>query len=204
MRACASAQARQRRHARRRASFGGRGTPAEEVGFGRCGKIFKRIAKIFSAFAKSDTPICYNGLKEFEKGENGMKKIVGIVTSLLIAAMLFVFCGCARSDLGEALIWLANEYADNIYPVSFCFDINSDGTVLTVDTNPDDRDDYNVYMSFQALQSLNSHLGMDEVWSAMLITSWSDGLQSYTVNGIRVSWTYHPDRGLEATYTYAD
>ena len=55
------------------------------------------------------------------------------------------------------------------------------------------------------LRKLNEALGLPSyVYQLMLETSYSMGRQTETVNGIKVSWTYHPDRGLEVLYVLAE
>ena len=57
------------------------------------------------------------------------------------------------------------------------------------------------------IKDMNEDLGLpDSLWNDMLQTTWSMGKQQETYEsiGIKVSWTYHPDKGLEVTYKLLD
>ena len=55
--------------------------------------------------------------------------------------------------------------------------------------------------ALKAIQYANEELGFnDSVYSQMLNTSALMGRQSAETDKYRVSWTYHPDDGLEVTY----
>jgi len=76
---------------------------------------------------------------------------------------------------------------------------------FTIDTDPDDP--YiaaipNVQENaLKAIQYANEQLGFSgAVYQKMLETSALMGLQSEENKKYRVSWTYHPDYGLEVTY----
>ena len=76
---------------------------------------------------------------------------------------------------------------------------------LKVDTNPYDWDDDGIayYEAWEAIQDINDHLGLPS-WLVedMLDTSASDGVrsESFPDQDVTVTWTYHPDEGLEVTY----
>ena len=81
--------------------------------------------------------------------------------------------------------------------------VGSDGSYLSIDTNPDDLDDYNVYEAVQAILNVNSELGLPESLNQdMQHTSLIMGLQTQDFNeeGLSVSWAYGPSHGLEVTY----
>ena len=81
--------------------------------------------------------------------------------------------------------------------------LGSDGSYLSVDTNVYDLDDYSSTSIMDSIQDVNEDLGLPQsLWNDMLETAWSMGKQEETFEsvGIKVSWTYHPDKGLEATY----
>lgn len=79
--------------------------------------------------------------------------------------------------------------------------VGSDGSYLTIDTNPSDKDDYVDYAAYLSVYSVNAALGLpDSVTEKMGKTSSMDGRQSQTCGDVTVSWKYHPDNGLEITY----
>jgi len=81
--------------------------------------------------------------------------------------------------------------------------VGTDGSYLSIDTNPDDLDDYNVYEAVQAILNVNNELGLPESLSQdMQHTSLIMGLQTqdFKEQGVSVSWAYGPSHGLEVTY----
>lgn len=79
----------------------------------------------------------------------------------------------------------------------------SDGSYLAIDTNPSDRKaDSSIYFleADQAIKDINKALGFDEsLHERMERTNALVGMQSETGNGVRVSWDYRPNYGLEDT-----
>lgn len=79
--------------------------------------------------------------------------------------------------------------------------VANDGSYITIDTNPLDLDDYSSSSAWSMIEDLNYELGLpDSLKEKMLHTRAMDGRQSAEYEYITVSWTYHPDQGLEATY----
>ncbi len=84
-------------------------------------------------------------------------------------------------------------------------EVGSDKSYLEIDTNPYDIDDYYGSDAVSAIEKLNAAMGLpDSVYRDMMNTTWSMGKQSETFEdvGIKVEWTYHPDKGLEVTYKH--
>lgn len=89
-----------------------------------------------------------------------------------------------------------NTYCSSTYAT-----VGSDGSYLSIDTNPYDIDDYTASGSIQAIIDVNSALGLpDYVLDDMGSTTALMGRQSATFDDVTVSWSYHPDKGLEVTY----
>lgn len=87
--------------------------------------------------------------------------------------------------------------------VKYGFSVASDGSYLSADTNVYNLDDYFNYDIRDAITELHKKMGLPESLDEdMWQTSWSMGKQHETFEevGITVSWTYHPDKGLEVTY----
>lgn len=86
------------------------------------------------------------------------------------------------------------------------------GNYFTIDTYPDEYETMDSAMvallapstqenALEAIQYANDALGFnDSVYSLMLKTTALMGRQSAETAKYRVSWTYHPDNGLEVTY----
>ena len=127
-----------------------------------------------------------------------MKK-TKICMGLALLAMLggISACGSKTNPLHKAYEEVITEFP----LASSCFELSEDGSFVSVDTNPSDIDDYFVTDSFDAVETFNEKLGFPGyVWEDMLHTSSADGKQTESCGQIEVTWKYHPDRGLEATY----
>ena len=73
---------------------------------------------------------------------------------------------------------------------------------MYVDTNPSDEDDKLDYAAYLAIKELNEALGLPEsVNNKMDKTRSMDGIQTESGDGFEVSWTYHPNKGMEVTYS---
>ena len=83
------------------------------------------------------------------------------------------------------------------------FNVASDGSYLSADTNVYNLNDYFNYDIRDAITELHEKMGLPESLDEdMWQTTWSMGKQHETFEsiGITVSWTYHPDKVLEVTY----
>lgn len=91
------------------------------------------------------------------------------------------------------------------------FESGNDGSWISIDTNPDDLDSdgysYLLWMlayfddTEAAIKNINKELGFnDAVYKRMQETTAIQGRQSEENDKYKVSWTYHPDRGLEITW----
>ena len=79
--------------------------------------------------------------------------------------------------------------------------VTGSGDYFMIDTDPD-VPIYNAQQSaLEAIKYANEELGFnDSVYSQMMNTTALMGRQSAENDKYRVSWTYHPDDGLEVTY----
>ena len=88
------------------------------------------------------------------------------------------------------------------------FSVSDDGTWMRFDTNPNDDDDddlYKFYDSYLAvkenLPTVLEELGYNSaVYVKMSETTWSMGKQTESTDTTTVTWTYHPDKGLEVLF----
>ncbi len=79
---------------------------------------------------------------------------------------------------------------------------------ISIDTNPYDYDSDSssstkyMYVALAAIKSINTKLGLPTyLYNEMMSTRALDGRQSYSGDKVNVSWRYHPDSGLEVTYS---
>ena len=142
-----------------------------------------------------------------EKQTKGRKWIwVGVVAVVAAAALLGVllFGGSPFDGIVSDML-KAYPFADNARA--------QDGSYLKIDTNPYDKDvDDMTYVelsnfekvqedSMDAIRFVNGELGFtDALYSKMMDTTALMGRQSEENDKYRVSWSYHPDSGLEVMY----
>lgn len=138
------------------------------------------------------------------KGWPAKKKLTvgGIIAAVVVAIVLIV--NMSGGSVFEKVVSKMLEeypYADNARA--------PDGSYLKIDTNPQnkDRDDFlqldfkKEQDSINGIKLVNKELGFsDAVYTKMLQTTALMGRQSEENSKYRVSWTYHPDRGLEVMY----
>lgn len=106
-------------------------------------------------------------------------------------------CNIVVTPAGPDLQAIYNEYCTSSFA-----DIASDGSYLAVDTNPSDKDDHTDYEAYLAIMSINEALELPEsVLNRMNQTRSMDGIQSYSTDDLEITWTYHPNKGLEVTYS---
>lgn len=87
--------------------------------------------------------------------------------------------------------------------VKYGWSVGSDGSYLSADTNVYNLDDYSNSSIWASIKEMNGKLGLpDSLNQDMLKTTWSMGRQNktFTSLGLEVTWTYHPDKGMEVTY----
>lgn len=98
---------------------------------------------------------------------------------------------------GPDLQALYNDYCSSTYAT-----LASDGSYLSIDTNPYDKDDYFDTDAYAAIKNIHAALELpDSVLNDMGHTRSLDGKQSYSTDELEITWTYHPDHGLEINYT---
>ena len=156
-----------------------------------------------------------------------MKKkiLLGVALVALIGAMCVGFVGCGgnsteaeggnstedvtepeaqepeskKSKLEEAYDAVYAVYGNSMY-----YKMGEDKSYITIDTNPIDIDDYYAQTAIDIVKKMNESLGLPGyIYQTMITTTALQGRQTATVNGINVSWTYHPDNGLEIMYIEA-
>ena len=140
------------------------------------------------------------------------KRKIIIVATILIIVLSLLLCACDdnsnnNSNHGNSKSNPLNTAYDTLYKEfgwNSCYTLGSDKSYLQVDTNPYDIDDYYNATYLEILKSAITALKLpDYIYQRMLKTTAMQGRQEVTTNGITVSWTYHPNKGLEAMFTIA-
>lgn len=140
------------------------------------------------------------------------KRKIIIVATILIIVLSLLLCACDdnsnnNSNHGNSKSNPLNTAYDTLYKEfgwNSCYTLGSDKSYLQVDTNPYDIDDYYNATYLEIMKSAITALKLpDYIYQRMLKTTAMQGRQEVTANGITVSWTYHPNKGLEAMFTIA-
>lgn len=140
------------------------------------------------------------------------KRKIIIVATILIIVLSLLLCACDdnsnnNSNHGNSKSNPLNTAYDTLYKEfgwNSCYTLGSDKSYLQVDTNPYDIDDYYNATYLEILKSAITALKLPNyIYQRMLKTTAMQGRQEVTANGITVSWTYHPNKGLEAMFTIA-
>ena len=80
--------------------------------------------------------------------------------------------------------------------------LSSDGTSLTLDTNPSNIDDHIDFAAYLAIEQVNKAFGLpDSVYTRMGNTTAMQGVQTATAGNLTVTWSYHPKNGMEIVYS---
>lgn len=151
------------------------------------------VSDSISSFSAEVIPITHASTANLDK-----KKITSIVVVLLLIIIgVGIFL---QQNKGPNFKKLYDEHCRSTWA-----NVGSDGSYLTIDTNPFDEDDNGLaYIdAYKAVETINKELGCPEsLFVDMGHTTGSDGKQTETYEdlGVTVSWKYHPDKGLEVTY----
>lgn len=136
------------------------------------------------------------------------KLLIAGIAAVAVVAVIVVVClggGIGKKDFNDLYPQLDEEM--------WCT-VAEDGSYLKIDTNPFDTDSDDFTLSYyenyfmpadEMIQQINKDLGFpDALYEKMTTSTWSMGKQSDSNKNYTVSWTYHPDKGLEVMYEIKD
>lgn len=124
---------------------------------------------------------------------------VSVLSVCLIAVIIIVIVSVASGGGRDF-----NKMYGNIALNDWC-EIAEDGSWMVIDTNPLDIEDDDDLAAFYAIEEINNELGFSSsLWRRMQNTSALNGQQSDTTDQYEVTWSYHPDHGLEVMYSVLD
>lgn len=132
------------------------------------------------------------------------KKTLAIIVAVLaLVAIVVGVIAVNAKPKGPDLQALYDEYCSSPWAK-----VASDGSYLAIDTNPSDTESgkYTYLLDAnQAIEDINKALGFKEsLLEEMNHTNSLMGVRTETDNGVKVTWRYHPDNGLEVTYSLYD
>ncbi len=152
----------------------------QKVGVGIDGTVNSAINQFNQAVNKSNT--------------KQKKKVItiSIIGVTVVGIILIALSLGGKTDFNDMYSDIANE--------TWC-EIGSDGTWMSIDTNPYDLDDHTEFDAYFIIETINDELGFSSsLWNRMGETSSLDGRQDDETDKYTVSWKYHPNNGMEVTY----
>lgn len=125
------------------------------------------------------------------------KKVRVRIMLIIIAAVLLLFVLVAVNSFG-------NQSFTKLFPdyvtMSWCT-MSSDGTWMKLDTNPFNFSSAYSSEAWRGIEKANTKLGFSSaINEKMRTTTWGMGRQTESNDKYTVSWTFHPDQGLEVLY----
>ncbi len=123
---------------------------------------------------------------------------VFITMILVIMLGFFGLTGCGSK--GPDFQSVYDDYCSSTWAA-----VGSDGSYLNIDTNPNNQESYYISSALLAIKNVNEALGLPEsLYNDMISTNALMGRQTETFSslGITVSWSYHPNNGLEVSYKF--
>ncbi len=126
-----------------------------------------------------------------------MRKKVIIIAVVLILCCGIILSACSGTEkLKKVYDDIVEKHTGELYLV--CLKIADDHSYLTFDSNPYDSEDYYVPNYWKLLDDLMEALDVPSyVEEEMNNTTWSLGKQTAEIDGYVLTWTYHPDMGIE-------
>lgn len=151
-------------------------------------------------------PNCGAKQNSAEKVSGKKKPIIigGAIAAIVVVVAVFV---SIVSGTGKKAVNFREMFPD-LAGTSYS-KIGMDGTYLKIDTNPDDidSDDFGIteYLimgnASDAIEQVNAELGFSyALYEKMTSTTALQGVQSDSNERYTVTWSYHPDKGLEVIY----
>ncbi len=144
-------------------------------------------------------------------GEGKGLAIAGVVigaieTVLMIITIIFLIIVVASASTYENIFSDNTNKMQDVYDSigcsSYYCNVGYDGSYLEIDTNPGDLDDYSSTIAWEMIKDANDEFDFsDSLDSKMNTTRSLDGTVREENDEVEVSWTYHPDQGLEVRYT---
>lgn len=109
-------------------------------------------------------------------------------------------CAITVIAAGPDLVSIYNDYCEDGWA-----ELSADNSYISIDTNPYDiKDEFDID-AMQAIEDVLKALGFsDAVLKNMYSTSSADGKQTEEIDNVRVSWKYHPDKGMETIFSITD
>ncbi len=97
------------------------------------------------------------------------------------------------------------DIAEKVNCGTYYCDVATDGSYLKLDTNPLNLDDYSSSSAYDIMKRINSELNLPQSINEKIASTRAiDGRLKEEYDDLEISWTYHPDKGLEILYEIDD
>lgn len=127
--------------------------------------------------------------------KNKKRPTIIIAICAVIVIVIAIAIGSGKEKINFKEVY--NEIGGEGY---YCV-LASDNSYLKIDTNPSNIDDYSSSSAWAMVRKANKALGFsDSLEEKMNHTRSIDGRLTDSNENVKVSWTYHPDKGLEVLY----
>lgn len=141
-------------------------------------------------------------------GQNILKNKKIIIIAIAIIVVIAIIVGIIVANQDNPQMVVSKEKGVNFKKVyneiggdGYYITLASDNSCIEADTNPLNLDDFSSTEAWELIKKLNDALDLPEaVETKMETTRAMDGRITQTYGKITVSWTYHPDKGLQVLY----
>lgn len=132
------------------------------------------------------------------------KKKVIIIGAVIIIAIIIIVAVVngdnSDKEVAKKGVNLKKIY-ENIEGDDYYATLATDNSYIKIDTNPLDTEEYFSSVAWEMIEEINDELDLpDSLEEKMGETRALDGRITEKFDDVTVSWTYHPDTGLEVMY----
>ena len=125
-----------------------------------------------------------------------------LVAILAVSVCVMAACNDDKGNPFESAVEEIKQQFESRF-IDYCVNIADDWSYVEIDTNPDDYDDFSPMYFNSIVLAFNKALHLPVyIEREMKETNAAMGVCTETVGDIEVSWSYHPDRGMEVIYKY--
>lgn len=166
-----------------------------------CNNCGEKNENYIEEIASVESEAKNNVTESKEKNKNVIiaSVVIAIIAIIVIIVVIVIPKGEDSSESGSKAVTFKSIY--NELDDSYYVTLASDNSYLKIDTNPLNLDDFSSSEAWELVEKTNRKLKLPEsIDEKMQHTRAMDGRISETYKNITVSWTYHPDKGLEIIY----
>lgn len=178
----------------------------------KCGNTIKNNEK-FCSKCGAQNENYLESIKQKEQQTNNInaknKKLIIIISCIafvVIIAIILIIALCSSDEGTSSKKKKSSQVnfekiSEELELGSYYVNVASDNSYMEIDTNPLDLEDFSSLEAYNMVKKINRKLNLPEsLDNKMDNTRSMDGRLQETYDKVTVSWTYHPDKGLEVMY----